>query len=91
MPAALAAGWETAARVGIFLHPTLGIDAENGHCLGLIGAQISMCAARRPPNGKMPFATMSERPVVHRFRLTLKAKFGKRKARTADSNCASAK
>jgi hypothetical protein len=27
-------------EVGLFLHPTLAIDAENGHCLGLIGAQV---------------------------------------------------
>jgi hypothetical protein len=26
--------------VGLFLHPTLAIDAENGHCLGLVGAQV---------------------------------------------------
>jgi IS4 transposase len=149
MPAALAA-WarsETALR---FLHPTLAIDAKNGHCLGLIGAQvyvrregavidhhkrsieekeshrwlkgvetvdhvlkeaahvthvqdregdiyehfampratnsdllIRIAQDRKVANGKMLFATMSEIPAVHRFRLTLKAQFGKRKARTA--------
>jgi hypothetical protein len=137
-------------EVGLFLHPTLAIDAENGHCLGLIGAQvyvrhegamihhhkrsiedkesyrwlkgvetadqvlkeaahvthvqdregdiyeqfamsraahsdllIRIAQDRKLANGKMLFATMSEMPVAHRFRLTLKAQFGKRKARTA--------
>jgi hypothetical protein len=124
--------------VGLFLHPTLAIDGENGHCLGLIGAQvyvrhegatidhhrrsieekesyrwlkgvetadqvlkeavhvthvqdregdiyeqfampraahsdllIRIAQDRKLANGKMLFATMSEMPVVHRFRLTL--------------------
>jgi hypothetical protein len=137
-------------EVGLFLHPTLAIEA-NGHCLGLIGAQVYVRHERaaidhhkrsvedkeyyrwskgvetadqilkeaahvthvqdregdiyeqfamprtahsglliriaqdcKLANGKTLFATMSEMPVVHRFRLTLKARFCKRKARTAE-------
>jgi hypothetical protein len=44
---------------------------------------IRIAQDRQLANGKMLFATMSEIPAVHRFRLTLKAQFGKRKARTA--------
>jgi Transposase DDE domain len=135
---------------GLFLHPTLAIDAENGHCLGLVGAQVYVrhegaevdrrkrtieekesfrwlqgvetadevlrdathvthvqdregdiyeqfvrpraahsdllirtCQDRKLTDGKMLFATMSAMPVVRRFRLTLRAQPGKRKARTA--------
>jgi hypothetical protein len=28
------------ADVGLFLHPTLAIDADSHHCLGLVGAQV---------------------------------------------------
>jgi hypothetical protein len=136
--------------VGLFLHPTLAIDAENGHCLGLVGAQVYVrhegatvdrrqrsieekesfrwlkgvktadqvltkaahvthvedregdiyeqfalpradhsdllirtSQDRKLTDGKMLFAAMSAMPVVHRFRLTLRAQPGKRKARTA--------
>lgn len=136
--------------VGLFLHPTLAIDAKNGDCLGLVGAQvyvrhegatvdrrkrtieekesyrwlqgvetadavlkdaqhvthvqdregdifeqfarpraahsdllIRISQDRKLVNGKLLFATMSAMPVVRRFRLTLKAQPGKRKARTA--------
>jgi hypothetical protein len=135
---------------GFFLHPTLAIDADSGHCLGLVGAQvyarhegatvdrrkrpieekesyrwlqgvetadevlkeaahvthvqdregdiyeqfamprashsdllIRICQDRKLTSDKLLFATMSAIPVVHRFRLTLKAQPGKRKARTA--------
>lgn len=135
---------------GFFLHPTLAIDADSGHCLGLVGAQvyarhegatvdrrkrpieekesyrwlqgvetadevlkeaahvthvqdregdiyeqfampraahsdllIRICQDRKLTSDKLLFATMSAMPVVHRFRLTLKAQPGKRKARTA--------
>jgi hypothetical protein len=44
---------------------------------------IRIAQDRKLANGKTLFATMSEMPVVHRFRLTLKAQFGKRTARTA--------
>lgn len=136
--------------VGLFLHPTLAIDAANGGCLGLVGAQvyvrhegatvdrrqrsieekesyrwlkgvetadevlkdakrvthiqdregdiyeqfarpraahsdllIRISQDRKLANGKLLFAAMSAMPVVDRFRLTLKAQPGKRKARTA--------
>lgn len=136
--------------VGLFLHPTLAIDAESHHCLGLVGAQvyvrhegatvdrrqraieekesyrwlkgvetadevlkkaahvthvedregdiyeqfarpravhsdllIRVAQDRKLTDGKLLFATMSAMPVVHRFRLTLRAQPGKRKARTA--------
>jgi Transposase DDE domain len=136
--------------VGLFLHPILAIDAENGHCLGLVGAQVYVrregatvdrrkrtieekesfrwvkgvetaeevlkdaahvthvqdregdiyeqfartraahsdllirtSQDRKLTDGKMLFAAMSAMPVVDRFRLTLKAQPGKRKARTA--------
>jgi hypothetical protein len=136
--------------VGLFLHPTLAIDADSHHCLGLVGAQvyvrqegatvdrrqrpieekesyrwlkgieaaddvlkeaarvthvqdregdiyeqfamprathsdllIRISQDRKLTSDKLMFATMSAMPVVHRFRLTLKAQPGKRKARTA--------
>jgi len=136
--------------LGLFLHPTLAIDAESHHCLGLIGAQvyvrregatvdrrqrsieekesyrwlkgvetadevlkeaarvthvqdregdiyeqfarpravhsdllIRICQDRKLTSDNLLFATMSAMPVVHRFRLTLKAQPGKRKARIA--------
>jgi len=138
------------ADAGLFLHPTLAIDAENGHCLGLVGAQVYVRGEgatvdrrkrtieekesfrwvkgvetaeevlkdaahvthvqdregdiyeqfarpraahsdllirtsqdRKLTDGKMLFAAMSAMPVVRRFRLTLRAQPGKRKARTA--------
>jgi hypothetical protein len=136
--------------LGLFLHPTLAIDAESHHCLGLIGAQvyvrhegatvnrrqrsieekesyrwlqgvetadqvlkeavhvthvqdregdiyeqfarpraahsdllIRISQDRQLISDELLFAAMSAMPVVHRFRLTLKAQPGKRKARTA--------
>lgn len=136
--------------VGLFLHPSLAIDADSHHCLGLVGAHvyvrqegatvdrrqrpieekesyrwlkgvetadevlkdaahvthiqdregdiyeqfalpraahsdllIRICQDRKLTSGKLLFATMSAMPVVHRFRLKLKAQPGKRKARTA--------
>jgi len=136
--------------LGLFLHPTLAIDADSHHCLGLVGAQvyvrhegatvnrrqrsieekesyrwlkgvetadqvlkeaahvthvqdregdiyeqfarprpahsdllIRISQDRKLTNGELLFATMSAMPVAHRFRLTLKAQGGKRKARTA--------
>jgi hypothetical protein len=136
--------------LGLFLHPTLAIDAESHHCLGLIGAQvyvrregatvdrrhrsieekesyrwlqgietadqvlkeaahvthvqdregdiyeqfarpraarsdllIRISQDRKLTSDGLLFAAMSAMPVVHRFRLTLKAQPGKRKARTA--------
>src|SRR5215471_4603232 len=136
--------------LGLFLHPTLAIDANDHHCLGLVGAQvyvrregatvnrrkrtieekesyrwlqgvetadqvlkeaahvthvqdregdiyeqfarpraahsdlvIRICQDRKLTSDEMLFAAMSAMPVVHRFRLTLKAQPGKRKTRTA--------
>jgi DDE family transposase len=136
--------------VGLFLHPTLAIDADSHHCLGLVGAQvyvrhegatvdrrqrpieekesyrwlkgietadevlkeaahvthvqdregdiyeqfalpraahsdllIRISQDRKLTGDKLLFATMSAMPVAYRFRLTLKAQPGKRKARTA--------
>jgi hypothetical protein len=136
--------------LGLFLHPTLAIDAESHHCLGLIGAQvyvrhegatvnrrqrsieekesyrwlqgvetadqvlkeaahvtrvqdregdiyeqfarpraahsdllIRISQDRKLISDELLFTARSAMPVVHRFRLTLKAQPGKRKARTA--------
>jgi hypothetical protein len=135
---------------GLFLHPTLAIDADSHHCLGLVGAQvhirrdgatinrrrrtfeekeshrwlagvetaervlreaahithihdregdiyeefarprpaqsdllIRIAQDRKLTNGRLLFAAMAALPVVHRFRLTLQAQVGRRKARTA--------
>jgi Transposase DDE domain len=136
--------------LGLFLHPTLAIDADSHHCLGLVGAQvyvrregatvnrrqrsieekesyrwlhgvetaeqvlkeaahithvqdregdiyeefaqprpahsdllIRISQDRKLTSGQLLFAAMTTLPVVHRFRLTLKAQPSKRKARTA--------
>jgi len=44
---------------------------------------IRISQNRKLTSGTLLFATMTALPVVHRFRLTVKAQPGKRKARTA--------
>ncbi len=77
------------SEVGIFLHPTLGIDAENGHCLGLIGAQIYV---RREEDVENQIALLHARVAAlkkAKATLTLTQQEFERTSQLVESNAAS--